>query len=290
MFAINRRDESLGMLRYHQFHQETKETVEKLPSGIYKVETVQTMFGDQVIFNQDISEDKLIPMKSGQFADIYNKLDYTLNPKCMEVHKDFGYLNKLGVLLYGPPGTGKTVFTKLMCRELIKKYNCIALEINPFHDDYNSIINSLRRDNIDLPIILIMDEVDRWLGNKETADLLVFLDGFQSKNNIITIMITNNYHKLSKGLTENRPSRIKIKEEIKKVPLEIVTEVVKSKLTEKYSKSINVAKLAYKLSEEEVTMDQIKHVLLNIACYGSSIEDAIKEVKDIPVVDTGIVY
>ena len=124
-----------------------------------------------------------------------------------------------GVLLSGPSGTGKTLLAKAVAGEAGVSF--LAMSGSDFDEVYVGVGASRVRELFNkakqfAPCIIFIDEIDA-VGQKRTnsesrwstqtiEQLLVAMDGFDSKSNIIVIAATNRPDVLDPALT--RPGRL----------------------------------------------------------------------------------
>ena len=124
-----------------------------------------------------------------------------------------------GVLLSGPPGTGKTLLAKAVAGEAGVSF--LSTSGSDFDEMYVGVGASRVRELFEqaqkfAPCIIFIDEIDA-VGQKRTSSesrwstqtieqLLVAMDGFNTKSNIIVIAATNRPEVLDPALT--RPGRL----------------------------------------------------------------------------------
>jgi cell division protease FtsH len=144
--------------------------------------------------------------------------DYLKSPKKFE---NMGAKIPRGVLLYGPPGTGKTLLAKAVAGEANVPFYLISG--SDFVEMFVGVGASRVRDlfekaKANSPSIIFVDEIDA-VGRQRGAGLggghdereqtlnqmLVEMDGFNSKNNVILIAATNRPDILDPALL--RPGR-----------------------------------------------------------------------------------
>lgn len=257
---------------------EEGEKFDQLPAGKYDLHVYISMFGTRVEFTLREEKDKLVSMSGSPFTDAMYLIKKTFSKEVIEIHKEIGYMNKLGVMFYGPPGTGKTSFIELICDNVVKENNAICLFINRYDTHFAGIVDMLREQDKDRPIIFIFEEFDN-CPHQYIHQQLLFLDGMYSRNNVVVLATTNFINKISTQFTD-RPSRFKMLIEINKAPIEVIEAVCESKIPEKYKNRINTHELAYKMSERGCTVDQVKTVILDMLCHNLTIDKAISLIKE----------
>jgi cell division protease FtsH len=150
--------------------------------------------------------------------ELYEIKDFLENPKKFQA---LGARIPTGVLLYGPPGTGKTLLARAVAGEAGVPF--FSISGSDFVEMFVGVGASRVRDLFEQakqnsPCIIFMDEIDavgrhRGAGlggghdeREQTLNqLLVEMDGFEAKNNIIMIAATNRPDILDPALL--RPGR-----------------------------------------------------------------------------------
>ncbi|EFG89366.1 ATP-dependent metallopeptidase HflB [Clostridium carboxidivorans P7] len=138
-------------------------------------------------------------------------IEFLKNPKKFE---DFGAKIPKGIILYGPPGTGKTLLAKALAGETGSEF--IPTSGSYFIEKYvgvgasrvRKLFNKARKNS---PAIIFIDEIDAIGGKrgsgKDTSEdaktlnqLLVEMDGFNDKENVIVVAATNRLDMLDDAL------------------------------------------------------------------------------------------
>lgn len=113
---------------------------------------------------------------------------------------------KRGVLLYGPPGNGKTHAIKAILNTVQKP----RLYVKSFesgcctaHENMRRVFERAREVS---PCVLIFEDLDSLLNDKNRSFFLNELDGFSSNHGILALATTNHIERLDVALVK-RPSR-----------------------------------------------------------------------------------
>lgn len=119
-------------------------------------------------------------------------------------YQTFGHPYKRNYLFYGPPGNGKTSFINAIASKynfriyLISFSNAITDEI------FKKLVSTIPVDGL-----LVLEDIDALFDEKKNISMstvLNIMDGMARKSRIISLMTTNNYHKLTDVF--KRPGRI----------------------------------------------------------------------------------
>lgn len=113
---------------------------------------------------------------------------------------------KRGVLLIGPPGNGKTHTVKA----LINAANQPCLYVKSFNacwgTDKDLIAEVFARARKTTPSIIVLEDLDSLIDNRNRSFFLNELDGFATNTGVVVVATTNHPEKLDQAILE-RPSR-----------------------------------------------------------------------------------
>src|SRR5688572_4670019 len=148
-------------------------------------------------------------------AELREVVDFLSDPKRF---KQLGAKVPKGILLHGPPGTGKTLLAKAVAHE--SGANFFSQSASSFIELFAGlgaarIRRLLREARENAPAIIFIDELDA-VGAKRGSDvsgerdqtlnqLLVEMDGFEARDNVVVMAASNLLEKLDKALL--RPGR-----------------------------------------------------------------------------------
>lgn len=276
MFAVNKD-------RFYPNHTERKEeTVEQLAAGIYEFDVEQSMFFSRPFFKQEKFREGLVDLKGQPFDSVKKRLTSFFKETTREIYRDTQTRHFIGTMLYGPPGTGKTCFIDLICQYFAQTHDAVTLRLTDASnfDNLGNIIKLARSNDESRMVILLMEELDKIMrGGYGTHEkqLIDFCDGQNTPSNVLLIASTNHINKIPDSL-KNRPSRFSIAEEIDAIPTAIAKQLIEKLVIEKYRTRINIDELAYKVTEDRITIDQVKYIVLNMLCDDLTVEEAILKV------------
>ena len=190
------------------------DTFEKLEPGYYNVDYSQNLGLFFTKLNISSNEIYRLPNKAcDTIMDDISKF-WTLE----EQYKKYKRVFRRNYLLYSAPGTGKTSLIRLMCKELIEKYQGIVFSLSDIRRELELVVDGITRvRNIepDKKIIVVMEDIDTCItsseqitrSSNETETLLLnMLDGFYQFNNVVVIATTNYIENIPPRF-KNRPSR-----------------------------------------------------------------------------------
>ena len=152
---------------------------------------------------QSSSLDSLIipdGMKDEILEDFQRFLD------CEENYAQYSAPWKRGVLFTGPPGNGKTHFIRALISELdIPCFYVKSFETRDQLDNtgIQKVYSTIRATS---PCILVLEDLDSLITEKNRTYFLNELDGFEENHGVITVATTNHPERLDPAILE-RPSR-----------------------------------------------------------------------------------
>jgi hypothetical protein len=120
------------------------------------------------------------------------------------VFRKFNLSFKRGIMVYGPPGGGKTSLFTLMILDIIKRGG-IAIKFT-LPDMFIAGMKILRSIQPDVPVVVIMEDIDVLAKSLGESALLNVLDGAEDISRVVFLASTN-YPELLGPRLINRPSR-----------------------------------------------------------------------------------
>ena len=123
-----------------------------------------------------------------------------------EVYDQYKIPRKRGAIFIGPPGNGKTHALKA----LINQLGTPCLYVRSFKSEgkteQENIEEVFERARMTTPSIVVLEDLDSMIDNKNRSFFLNELDGFQSNTGVVVLATTNHPQKLDPSILD-RPSR-----------------------------------------------------------------------------------
>ena len=123
-----------------------------------------------------------------------------------EVYEQYKIPWKRGAIFIGPPGNGKTHTLKALINQLEKP----CLYVRSFKSDdeteQENISEVFKRARMKIPSIVVLEDLDSMIDNKNRSFFINELDGFQSNTGVVVLATTNHPQKLDTSIID-RPSR-----------------------------------------------------------------------------------
>lgn len=237
------------------------EQLEKLPSGVYSFEVIDSMFETEVKFETVSIKEKYVVPSSGLHNDIISKITDYFTPEVKDIHRKLGVSHKLGMILHGHHGTGKTVLAQIIGEKLVKDYDAIVLWADERVVDIHQALTEIRKRDPEKLIVVLYDEFEDLVSMDENP-LLTFLDGVSSPENFVFIGITNYLDQIPARIKE-RKSRIKYLHHLDKMDLQVYREFIEEKLALFDKDTSEIEKLAQTCYKKKLTLDETKHFLID---------------------------
>lgn len=263
------------------------EIIEHLAAGKYKFEIEHSLFHSTPVFIPEEYRSDLVELKGNPFSKIRKRLTNFFSKETYEIYKAIDTRHFIGCLLWGPPGTGKSCFVETESKRFAEKNGAITLTIRNPSDisDLRDMVDVSRREDDSKMVIVVIEEADTYVNGtydtqKVERQLINFCDGPDTPDNVLLICTTNHINKIPDSLKQ-RPSRFAIVERVSTIPEDVAQEVIAKFLPQAYRDRVNVKELMFKITEHEIRIDQIKHIILNILVNKMTIERAINIVTKV---------
>jgi hypothetical protein len=131
--------------------------------------------------------------------------DFTQFFDSREIYERYGIPWKRGAIFIGPPGNGKTHTLKALINQLGKPCLYVRSFKSESGTEQDNMAEVFERARM-APCIVILEDLDSMIDNKNRSFFLNELDGFQSNNGVVVLATTNHPGKLDPSILD-RPSR-----------------------------------------------------------------------------------
>ncbi|KAI0796858.1 P-loop containing nucleoside triphosphate hydrolase protein [Abortiporus biennis] len=140
--------------------------------------------------------------KSTIQKDIYGFFDSE------NLYKSLGIPWKRGVIMHGPPGNGKTISMKALMKDCdAKGYKPLYVKsFQSWMGEEGAMADVFEKARQMAPCILILEDLDSLINDRNRSFFLNQLDGFEGNDGILLIGSTNHLDRLDPALS-TRPSR-----------------------------------------------------------------------------------
>lgn len=247
----------------------TMRTEDRLEPGVYIIkEDVQ----GEYFAEYELTTDDLLRFSDSRYNKILEEIDDFW--KSRDKYSKLGFVHKRGVLLYGAPGTGKSCLLKQVMENKIKDDGVV------FITDYNSAstlvraLRQFREVEPDREVLVIMEDVDRFIGYDERT-ILSLLDGDAQISGVLYLGTTNYLNSIPPRLL--RANRFDRKVEIKAPPASGRLAYLQAK--------IGISEDGEKIVEfvdktKDFTFAQMREFLVSVYCLGAKADVAIKRIRN----------
>lgn len=120
---------------------------------------------------------------------------------------------KRGILMHGPPGCGKSSIISLLIRSLLKDGGLIV-KFPRNTGLFKGCMRGLRNIQPDLPVIVLMEDLNYVLDGCDESEILNLLDGIENFSHNTVYLATTNYFSDLPNNIKNRPSRFDLVVEV----------------------------------------------------------------------------
>lgn len=174
-------------------------TVEVLPPGFYDLTSVQ---GTIIWLPVKARTDTLLQFPDSAVDEVVAEIETFWSKE--EAFVKHGLPYKRGILLWGPAGSGKTSTLQLLARQVVDDGGVVIMFGKA--DLFIGALRQLRDIQPDVPVVVLMEDIDALIERQNESTILNLLDGVESVHKCVFVASTNFPEKLGARIV-NRPSR-----------------------------------------------------------------------------------
>lgn len=176
------------------------DVTKQLPPSYYTIrESMQGIFLEQ----QPTKSQKLIRFPDAATDKVISEIEKFWQMEESFRRSEIPY--KRGMLMYGPPGSGKTCTIQMVIEDLVNNRNGMVVDFEDIHL-FKEGYNLLRGIHPEMPLIVLMEDLEAILFRNPESQVLNLLDGMFGIDKTVFLATTNHPEKLGSRIM-NRPSR-----------------------------------------------------------------------------------
>ena len=242
-----------------------------LSAGAYECEF--TMDGRPYFSPIKLNSDNIVDIPNSVTDEVVKELKKFWSEGASKKFKEYGIIQKRGLMLEGIPGTGKTVSLTRASQIAVQEFGAVVL-FNPPPQYTAKFVAMIKEIEPTKPILVIWEEFDSMLGRNESA-MLSLLDGETQVENIMYLATTNYISRIPARI-KNRPSRFARIINVGIPTKEARRLYLQAKLTaedkEKHLEAMVDA-------SDNFVMDQLKDLIVSVCVFEQSIPEAVHKIK-----------
>lgn len=200
---VEEKIENAETTQWHKFgdiYFPARPTVRRLPPGYYEV--FNTYNGIR-FEKMNISTTGIFLTGSPNAQEIVADIDTFWGSRA--IFDEYEVIYKRGVFLSGPPGSGKTCIIKVIAQRLIDRGGAL-LSFGAHVGLIGAAVKDVRNIHPNMPLIIVMEDMDRWLVHSGPEQLMNIMDGMTAIDGVIFIGTANCPEVLDDALMD-RPGR-----------------------------------------------------------------------------------
>lgn len=232
----------------------------ELDPGIYSLEIVREGMSVSLYLKKDGRYEGTSMLGVGVFKRVEDYVSDFMSTSMGKARKVLKGLNKLGLMFLGDPGTGKTFLAGQIAQKLVDENKAVTIMINEFWKyNLSKIVDDIRENNPNQFMVIILDEFEKCQRHQlEDPDLLAFLDGNASKDNILILAMANATSNM-KDFILNRPGRFEQIFNFDEKDPNVIEALVNAMTPTEYKERIDTKFIAGQLIQlKKTSVDNIK--------------------------------
>lgn len=245
-------------------------TIDALPPGFYSAFMV---YGAIKYQKQEISTEGIFPTGSANATEIMDDFDKFWASEARFRKYEVPY--RRGILLSGPPGSGKTCIIKLLADKMVNEQHGVVLDLHNNTGIVEVAINSIHEIHPDMPIMVVMEDIDHYYHNASNA-LLNAMDGTCIIDKVLFIATTNSVHKLGDALI-NRPGRFDTHYQIKPANTKVREDFIRTLLPNDDLEKIPVGQWAR--DTKDLPFGHIKELVVSVMVFEKDYKKTLERLR-----------
>lgn len=234
--------------KYEVIPRKSSDVKAKIDPGVYNVTSITSPWeGTHVWLTLNTRYKKGKEINTGVFKEAKEHVEFFIDPLAYESRTELGLMHKLALIFNGGPGTGKTYLAGQLMEKLVREKDaiCIMSKGEPVVK-IHEIIDWIRTEDPDRFIGVVIDEYEKSKG--EDLDMLSFLDGTNSRDNMLLIATVNSTKRLPETII-NRIGRIERVYNFDTEDTEVIKAMIESVIPTAYAETIKAEDLALEFIE-----------------------------------------
>lgn len=158
---------------------------------------------DTDVIQKKLPDENLVFDKKSTITEVMKDIKGFFKKETYDLYRDLDLPYKRGIILYGDPGNGKSA----MIRQLIRSVHDVSkIIINPGIRNVTYILSSLMKALDGKKAIIIIEDIDSLINDRNRSEFLNILDGVDIKSGVLFIGTTNYPERLDPAIM-NRAGR-----------------------------------------------------------------------------------
>ena len=174
-------------------------TVSELSPGVYQV---GADMGGMYFARITVSTEGLIRLPDTNSDKVIDEIKNFWEKEDLFRENKLSY--KRGILLHGPPGSGKSATARIVTEDVVERGGIVIQFFDP--DGFASALRVLRDIQPNIPVVVLMEDLDSILQRYVESSVINLLDGVGMIDKVLFLATTNYPERLGERVV-NRPSR-----------------------------------------------------------------------------------
>ena len=217
--------------------------------------------------------DKIIRFPHAQVDRVIDEIERFWERE--ETFKTFKLSFKRGIIMHGPPGSGKTSALQLVARDVVERGGVVII-FDP--DLFGSAYRQLRVVQPDVPVVVLMEDIDALLESRNESAVLNILDGAEGVRKVVFVATTNYPEKLGPRIW-NRPSRFDRRVKVGH-PDEVGRKMYLESLIEGHENELDVDVDKFIKQTHGMSLAHLKELFVATQIIGLSFDEAATHLKE----------